>query len=64
LGNVAVQSFFHNKNMDVKSSRGKPHDVHGYKIWTAYHPLAVRRRPNLWKLFMEDWRQLADDYRS
>lgn len=62
LGNVAVQSFFQDKNMDVKSSRGKVFDVHGYKTQTAYHPLAVRRRPNLWRLFLEDWQQLSQEF--
>lgn len=54
LGNVAVQSFFENYEADVKSLRGKWHAVRGYQTTVAYHPLAVRRRPNLWKLFIED----------
>ncbi|MDQ0226359.1 uracil-DNA glycosylase [Metabacillus niabensis] len=62
LGNVAVQSFFHNPEADVKSLRGKFHHVHGYKTTAAYHPLAVRRRPNLWRLFLEDWMLVAKEY--
>ncbi|MBY0098183.1 uracil-DNA glycosylase [Mesobacillus maritimus] len=60
LGNIAVQSFFQNQEMDVKSLRGKVHDVNGYTTTVAYHPLAVRRRPNLWPLFIEDWKLVAE----
>jgi|SRR5690625_3723191 len=55
LGNVAVQSFFQNEEVDVKALRGKVHHVNGYQVAVAYHPLAVRRRPNLWPGFLEDW---------
>lgn len=54
LGNVAVQSFFGNPELDVKGLRGSWHRVNGYETTVAYHPLAVRRRPNLYKLFLED----------
>lgn len=59
LGNVAVQAFFENQEIDVKGLRGKFHDVHGYPTMVAYHPLAVRRRPNLQALFIEDFTLLA-----
>lgn len=62
LGNVAVQSFFEDSTKDVKSLRGKLHSVKGYKVAVAYHPLAVRRRPNLWSYFLEDWVVLAEHY--
>lgn len=62
LGNIAVQAFFQNPEIDVKSLRGKFHDVHGYQTTVAYHPLAVRRRPNLWHLFLEDWKLVAENY--
>ncbi|WLD93060.1 uracil-DNA glycosylase [Alkalihalobacillus sp. AL-G] len=62
LGNVAVQSFFENPEADVKALRGSMHDVQGYRTTVAYHPLAVRRRPNLWSLFIEDWMFLSNDY--
>lgn len=55
MGNVAVQSFFDNAEVDVKGLRGSWHDVKGYRSTVAYHPLAVRRRPNLYKLFLEDF---------
>lgn len=64
LGNVAVQSFFQNSDVEVKSLRGNIHEVRGYQTLVAYHPLAVRRRPNLWSLFINDWKELANLYRS
>jgi len=60
LGNVAVQSFFQNPEADVKKLRGLIHNVQGYPTAVGYHPLAVRRRPALWSLFREDWRQVAN----
>ncbi|SDE93310.1 DNA polymerase [Bhargavaea beijingensis] len=54
LGNVALQSFFGNSELDVKGMRGSWYDVNGYSATVAYHPLAVRRRPNLYRLFLED----------
>ncbi|HHW37536.1 MAG TPA: uracil-DNA glycosylase [Bacillales bacterium] len=62
LGNIAVQSFFQNPELDVKSLRGNFHDVNGYQTTVAYHPLAVRRRPNLWSLFLQDWKLVADQF--
>ncbi|WP_102274985.1 uracil-DNA glycosylase [Cytobacillus massiliigabonensis] len=62
LGNVAVQSFFQNAEADVKTMRGSWYDIQGYKTAVAYHPLAVRRRPNLWSLFFSDWKIVADQY--
>ncbi|WP_252501773.1 uracil-DNA glycosylase [Sporosarcina sp. Marseille-Q4943] len=62
LGNVAVQSFFQNSEVDVKSLRGSWHDVKGYPTTVAYHPLAVRRRPNLYKYFLEDMRLVKSKF--
>lgn len=62
LGNIAVQSFFQNMEADVKSLRGKIHEVQGYSTIVAYHPLAVRRRPNLFPLFLEDFKLAAEHY--
>jgi len=63
LGNVAVQAFLDDETLDVKSTRGKTYTVNDQKVRTAYHPLAIRRRPNLHKLFLEDWQQVADLYK-
>lgn len=64
LGNVAVQSFFQNPDVDVKSLRGVERVVHGYQTMVAYHPLAVGRRPNLWAKFLEDWTYFANHYHN
>ncbi|MFJ5712990.1 uracil-DNA glycosylase [Neobacillus sp. NPDC093127] len=64
LGNVAVQSFFQDSKAEVKSLRGAIHQVHGYPTVVGYHPLAVRRRPNLWSTFVEDWGFVAKHYRD
>lgn len=58
LGNVAVQSFFDNPECDVKSLRGNLHKVRGFSTLVSYHPLAVRRRPNLRSYFNSDWSYL------
>ncbi|HZG15820.1 MAG TPA: uracil-DNA glycosylase [Candidatus Bathyarchaeia archaeon] len=63
LGNVATQSFFANQDAEVKSLRQKWHTSHGLKTAVSYHPLAVRRRPNLWVPFMEDWKFLVTAYK-
>ncbi len=62
LGNVAVQSFFNDETVDVKSLRGSIHHVCGRPTAIAYHPLAIRRRPNLQQSFLEDWQLLAHHY--
>ncbi|WP_144399745.1 uracil-DNA glycosylase [Bacillus sp. OxB-1] len=59
LGNVAVQSFFQNPEAEVKQLRGSWHDVRGYRTAVAYHPLAARRRPNLYPLLAEDLKFVA-----
>ena len=62
LGNIVVQSFFQNPEAEVKTLRGKWHDIQGFSTAVAYHPLAVRRRPNLWSLFVQDWQLVAERY--
>ena len=62
LGNVAVQSFFQNEELDVKGLRGSWHKARGYQTTVAYHPLAVRRRPNLYPLFLEDMQLVAAEF--
>ncbi|MFD2761732.1 uracil-DNA glycosylase [Lentibacillus juripiscarius] len=64
LGNTAVQSFFQDPDSDVKTLRGSTHYVKGYRTAVGYHPLAARRRPNLWPLFVEDWMHVANHYNS
>ncbi|MBS4209875.1 uracil-DNA glycosylase [Bacillus sp. FJAT-50079] len=62
LGNVAVKSFFKNSDADVKTMRQTWHNVRGYETSVAYHPLAVRRRPNLWNSFLSDLKLVAERY--
>ncbi|MFC4798550.1 uracil-DNA glycosylase [Neobacillus sp. GCM10023253] len=64
FGNVAVQSFFGNPEAEVKLLRGAIHEIKGYPTAVGYHPLAVRRRPNLWSVFLEDWKVAAEYYHS
>lgn len=59
LGNVACQSFFGDPEIEVKYLRGKVYTVKNYKTIVSYHPLAVRRRPLLYKNFLEDWKLVA-----
>lgn len=59
LGNVACQALFENPNVQVKHLRGVPHHVKGFNVVTSYHPLAVRRRPALYKYFLADWKLVA-----
>lgn len=56
LGNVAIQSFFMDEEMAAKTLRGHWEEKEGYPATGSYHPLAVRRRPNLWPYFVEDWK--------
>ncbi len=53
LGNVAVQSFS-DETAEVKTLRGSIQQFGKYKAVVSYHPLAVRRRPNLKKAFLSD----------
>ncbi|NMB36114.1 MAG: uracil-DNA glycosylase [Firmicutes bacterium] len=62
LGDVVCQSFFENPEAKVKQLRGKIHAVKEYHVITSYHPLAVRRRPVLYKYFLEDWRLVARQF--
>ena len=58
LGDVVTQTMFDDKDAHVKNLRGLWHVVLGYPCMVSYHPLAVRRRPNLMRQFMEDWNML------
>jgi DNA polymerase len=56
LGNVAVRAFFAQADAEVKTMRQQWHLTRGFSTTVSYHPLAVRRRPNLWPYFVEDWK--------
>lgn len=55
MGNVAVQAYFGDPEAEVKHLRGCLHERDGQTIAVTYHPLAVRRRPNLYSYFLQDW---------
>ncbi len=57
LGDVVCQSFFGDPEAAVKKLRGRVHSVKGYSVVASYHPLAVRRRPVLYRHFLEDWQR-------
>ncbi len=59
LGDIVVQTMFNDKDAHVKDLRGVWHVVLEYPCIVSYHPLAVRRRPNLMRQFMEDLNMLA-----
>lgn len=59
FGNVVVEGLFPQKeNATVKELRGSWHEFEGIPIGFTYHPLAVRRRPNLLRFFVEDLKGL------
>ena len=60
LGNTAVRGFFGDPEAEVKNLRGTWHEVRGLQTLVSYHPLAVRRRPNLVRQYDEDWLRLAE----
>lgn len=62
LGDVVVQAMFNDSEAHVKDLRGEWHAIMGHSTMVTYHPLAIRRRPNLSNHFMEDWRMLARRY--
>jgi DNA polymerase len=59
LGDTVVQVMFDDKEAHVKNLRGIWHEILGYPCIVSYHPLAVRRRPNLTRHFLEDLDLLA-----
>lgn len=61
LGDTAVKAFFENSETSVKLIRGKLHIIRGLKTLVSYHPLAVRRRPNLYNNFIKDWELAAKE---
>ncbi len=62
LGDVVVQSVFGDSKAHVRNLRGTWHTIMGFPTVVSYHPLAIRRRPNLMGPFMEDWNMLSQCY--
>ncbi|RKD24720.1 uracil-DNA glycosylase [Ammoniphilus oxalaticus] len=60
LGNTVAQTLFSDENVDVKGLRGSWHLFQdSIPIAFSYHPLAVRRRPALYRFFLEDLQHVA-----
>ncbi|MFD1953199.1 uracil-DNA glycosylase [Paenibacillus thailandensis] len=63
FGNVVAEALFPWKeNAAVKELRGRWHELEGIPVGFTYHPLAVRRRPNLLKFFVEDLTALKEKW--
>ncbi|MCI3927169.1 uracil-DNA glycosylase [Paenibacillus sp. TRM 82003] len=61
LGLVAAQTVLDAPDAEMAELRNRWHEVEGLPpMRVTYHPLAVHRRPNLRKSFLEDWRAVAD----
>lgn len=55
FGNVVAEALLPWKeNAGVKELRGNWHEFQDTPTGFTYHPLAVRRRPNLMKFFVDD----------
>ena len=59
LGNVALQTLLNDDTAEVKNYRGHWNTWNGLRMATSYHPLAVRRRPNLFTHAILDWRMVS-----
>lgn len=59
LGNVSIQALFSDAFTEVKGMHGRWHNWDGYPLAVSYHPLAVRRRPNLMSIALQDWVMVA-----
>ncbi|MFB9328153.1 uracil-DNA glycosylase [Paenibacillus aurantiacus] len=61
FGNVVAEALLPDREgATVKELRGSWQDWQGTPIGFTYHPLAVRRRPNLMRIFVEDLVALRD----
>ncbi len=60
LGDTAVKSFFGDPALSAKDLRNAWHTVRGIPTYVSYHPLAVRRRPNLYNNFLSDWKAVRE----
>lgn len=60
LGNIALRALLEDESLEVRAMRGSWHRLGELPLRASYHPLAVRRRPNLYGIFLEDCRAVAD----
>lgn len=65
FGNVVAGAIFTNKEgASVKELRGSWYELQGTPISFTYHPLAVRRRANLLRFFVEDLKALKEKWKE
>jgi DNA polymerase len=64
LGNVAIKALLSDDSAEVKTMRGRWHNWLGYSLAVSYHPLAVRRYPNLVPNALKDWHMVAKKVES
>lgn len=64
LGDVVTRTMFEDESTSVKALRGEYHSILGIPCILSYHPLAVRRRPNLMRIFLDDLNMLAQGFLS
>lgn len=65
FGNVVAEAMFPQQdNASVKELRGGWHEFQGVPVGFTYHPLAVRRRPNLLRFFVEDLKFLKEKWQA
>lgn len=63
FGNVVAEAIFTDKeDASVKELRGSWYEWQGTPTSFTYHPLAVRRRPNLLRFFEEDLKALKEKW--
>ena len=55
LGNVSIHALLHDESAEVKTMRCHWHNWSGIPLAVSYHPLAVRRRPGLFRFALQDW---------
>jgi len=65
FGNVVAEALFPwMEDPSVKALRGSWNEYQGIPVGFTYHPLAVRRRPNLMKYFVNDLTSLATRWKE
>jgi len=63
FGNVVAEALLpFQEETSVKALRGTWHSFQGIPLGFTYHPLAVRRRPNLMRIFVEDLTWLREKW--
>lgn len=59
FGDVVTRAMTEDSGTSVRNLRGKPLTIHGIPTVPTYHPLAARRRPNLFPVLVEDLARAA-----